>query len=357
MTTPPLNATHIIGIMSGTSLDGMDLAYCRFSKEQPTNFEIVHTKTISYTPHWLDELRAATKCSGAQLAKLHAVYAGYVASCVNEFIGEQNLPQPDLLGFHGHTIFHQPEIGFTFQLGSGAVLAAKTGIDTVSDFRTANVALGGQGAPLVPIGDAHLFGEFDTCLNLGGFCNASFREGEQIIAFDICPANIALNEWAQKAGKNYDNQGAMAARGKVDEAVLKALNSLRFYQSPPPRSLGREWYEHAFGPILNQTDISINDALATLSEHIAIQIAAMLNPSKSKNVLVTGGGAHNTHLMERIQSHLHAEIVVPHSKLIDYKEALIFAYLAFLQLNNKPNILASYSGSRKNHCAGTLHRG
>lgn len=352
-----MKTTSIIGIMSGTSLDGLDLAYCQFTNEQPSKFEIVYAETVAYSPNWLQVLKSAPLCSGIHLAKLHTEYADFVASCVQKFMDSKNIQRPRLLGFHGHTLFHQPEIGFTFQLGAGSVLAAKTGIDTVSDFRTANVALGGQGAPLVPIGDAHLFGEFDTCLNLGGFCNASHCQAQEITAFDICPANIALNEWAQKAGETFDNKGAMAERGRVDEKLLHALNSLRFYNTPAPRSLGREWYEQAFSPILSRSEIAIDDALATLCEHVATQTGKMLNKTGAQRVLVTGGGAHNSYLLNRIQFHLKAELVLPSNVIINFKEALIFAYLAFLQVNNQANILASYSGSTKDHCAGSLHRG
>lgn len=346
-----------IGIMSGTSLDGLDLAYCSFEINEPKNFSIVRAETLPYSGEWLELLKVAERTSGLQLAKLHSDYAGLVAEMVNDFIASNNLQTPDILAFHGHTLFHRPDLGFTFQLGSGAVLAAQTGIDTVSDFRSANVAIGGQGAPLVPIGDAYLFSEYDACLNLGGFGNISYSQQAKLMAFDICPVNMALNEWANKKGLPYDKNGDLAARGIVHAATLDALNNLSFYKKSPPKSLGREWYEECFRPVLKLASLSVENTLATICEHVAHQVAKALDGNNIETVLTTGGGAHNQFLIEKITAHSSAKIIVPDIEVTDFKEALTFAYLGLLRIQQHSNILSSYSGSKRDHCAGTLHLG
>lgn len=346
-----------IGIMSGTSLDGLDLAYCTFELNEPKNFSIVQAATIPYTKKWTELLKIAERTDALHLAKLHSEYASTVADEVKNFIASHQLPPPEILAFHGHTLFHRPDLGFTFQLGSGAVLAAQSGIDTVCDFRSANVAMGGQGAPLVPIGDAHLFGQYDACLNLGGFGNISFSKEDKIHAYDICPVNMPLNEWARKKGLEYDRNGELAAGGRVHQTTLDALNKLSFYNQPPPKSLGREWYEECFQPILSAASLGVQDSLATICAHVGIQVAKSVNDQNVESILATGGGAHNQFLVETIQAQCRAKIIVPDKDVTDFKEALVFAYLGLLRIQQKPNCLSSYSGSNRDHCAGSLHSG
>lgn len=343
--------------MSGTSLDGLDLAYCTFDIYEPKNFSIVRAETYPYTKEWWELLKMAERTSALQLAKLHSDYARMVAEQVQIFIADHELRTPEILAFHGHTLFHRPELGFTFQLGSGSVLAALTGITTVSDFRSANVAIGGQGAPLVPIGDANLFGQYDACLNLGGFSNLSYRNQEKLVAFDVCPVNMALNEWAGKKGLSYDKDGKLAARGNVDESTLKALNNLIYYKQPFPKSLGREWYEECFQPILKIARLGAEDTLATICAHIAHQVASAIKSQNISTLLVTGGGAHNRFLVKTIEVGCSAKIIVPDAEVTDFKEALTFAYLGLLRVQQKPNCLSSYSGGQRDQCTGTLHLG
>ncbi len=350
-------ARHITGIMSGTSLDGLDLAYCSFPVKNPADFRIVHASTIPYPAEWQQSLREAELATGTTLAKLHFDYAQYVARCVNDFHRDAELEAPELLAFHGHTLFHRPDLGFTFQLGSGAALAAATGIAVASDFRSANVAIGGQGAPLVPIGDRDLFPQYGACLNLGGFANISYTNNRQLIAYDICPANMALNDWVSRLQKTFDQNGEIAASGNVSDGLLKALNSLQFYREPFPRSLGREWYLECFRPVAEQAALNVSDTLATLCEHIAMQIGTAIRISGQKDVLVTGGGAHNGYLMERIRFHSKATIQVPEHSIVDFKEALVFAYLGLLRLNATPNCLQSYTGASRNLISGQIHLG
>lgn len=346
----------VVGIMSGTSLDGLDLAYCEFDAMTPEKFKIIAAETTSYPEEWQQILRDCETCSGANLAEFNIGYSSYVAQRVLMFLSENSLPQPDLLAFHGHTIFHQPNFGFTFQLGSGAALAVKTGIKTVSDFRTANVVLGGQGAPLVPIGDLHLFAKHQACLNLGGFANISLKiQNGGLSAFDICPANMALNELTKERNLAYDAGGNLASQGNVNNELLKQLNQLDFYQKAPPKSLGREWYLQFVFPLLSKMNISTEDKLTTFCEHIAIQVAA--SAKGSEDLFITGGGAKNHFLIDRISHHFEGIITIPDETVIDFKEALIFAYLGLLRVHEKPNCLAAYTGSSRNHCAGSVHLG
>lgn len=344
-----------IGIMSGTSLDGLDLAYCIFDTDNPAAFEIVQAITFAYPSDWKLRLTEAGACSAFELVKLNTDYSRYCADRVREFLNAHGLSEPEILAFHGHTVFHQPEIGITCQLGSPAVLATQSGITTVGDFRTGNVSLGGQGAPLVPVGDVHLFGNYDARLNLGGFGNISFGSADRLMAFDICPVNMALNEMAETAGKNYDENGSMAASGQINDRLLQALNLLPFYKKEPPKSLGREWYEQHFRPVLSKFDSSPEDALATLCEHIAIQISGSLSDRSAESMIATGGGAHNNHLINRLRHHCTIPVHVPEKNIVDFKEALVFAYLGWLRWKQEINCFSSYTGSKKDHCSGSIH--
>jgi len=248
-------------------------------------------------------------------------------------------------------------LGFTTQIGSGACIAAGTGVDTVCDFRSKDVALGGQGAPLVPLGDRLLFGEYTACLNLGGIANISFERDDQRVAYDICPVNMALNAIAQKLGLEYDPDGKNARSGSVDYDLLSRLNMLEFYRKPGPKSLGREWFETEFSPNLGQTADPVN-ILRTLCEHIAEVHAGELGKiSKHGKLLTTGGGALNTFLIERIRNLSGWDVIVPHKTLVEFKEALVFAFLGNLYLENRVNVLCSSTGSSRNHIGGALYKG
>lgn len=348
---------NAIGIMSGTSLDGLDLAYCTFDEKHPRDFKIVCAQTFAYSAQWKSQLLHAPNLTGQELIHLGVNFSRLMAAEVSNFIKQNELPPPNILASHGHTVFHQPEAGLTYQLGCGATLAATSGIDTIFDFRTGNVALGGQGAPLVPIGDLHLFSEFDACLNLGGFGNISWQKDGNTVAFDTCPANMALNEMAQELGHPYDESGLLARSGEINRDLLKQLNALPFYELSPPKSLGREWYQSNFRPLLDAAQCAPQDKLATLTEHIALQIARTVAPTTVKRMLATGGGAHNNFLVERIREHISVEVFVPESLLVDYKEALVFAYMGWLRWRKIPNCLSAYTGSTHSLCSGSIHLG
>lgn len=344
---------YVTGLMSGTSLDGLDICHVRF--EFPSlKYEIIETKTLDYSGEWVFRLKNSIHLTAPELVKLDMDYGFYLGRKVNEFIRENHIGRTDLIASHGHTVFHRPDEGYTLQVGNGAAIWAETHIRTVCDFRAQDVALGGQGAPLVPIGDEMLFGGFDACLNLGGFSNVSFRKPAGRIAFDISPLNIVLNRLAEKSGKKYDQDGKLARNGTVNISLLKELNALDYYRKPPPKSLGIEFcIEHIF-PLIDDSADKTEDLLASFTEHFAMQIGSVFNEYQIKNVLVTGGGAKNKFLLERLKALTGTEILIPDKKTVDFKEALIFALMGVLKCENRVNVLSSVTGAKKNHSSGIM---
>jgi anhydro-N-acetylmuramic acid kinase len=341
-----------IGLMSGTSLDGIDLVYIKFLKNKDISFEILHSETIAYAKEWRALLQQAISFSSEELLALDCTYGKLLGNTLQHFIEKYKIKNIDFIASHGHTVLHQPQKGITLQIGSGEEVAKITKQKVVCDFRTQDVALGGQGAPLVPIGDALLFPEYDFCLNLGGFSNVSFRKAEERVAFDICPVNIVLNFYANKIGLEYDASGKIASEGKMNKQLLEQLNALDFYKIAPPKSLGLEWVQKEILPLIDAHKISISSILSTFVEHIAIQIASIITDSSA--VLITGGGVFNSFLMQRIEKHSNVKIKQASDALINYKEALIFAFLGMLKIDNQINCLKSVTGASKNHSSGVI---
>ncbi len=340
-------------MMSGTSLDGVDLVLARFMEEEGRwSWDIEKAETRPYTLSWRDRLREAIHLEGRGLIHLHIEYGRYLGDLVRAFLKEEEPPLAVVS--HGHTLFHRPDEGYTFQLGEGQTLAVTSGLPVVYDLRTADVAAGGEGAPLVPVGDRHLFRDYALCLNLGGFANISYEEKGRRIAYDLSPANLAMQHVTRPLGKDYDEDGRMGAQGKVDQTLLEALNTLEYYHLPPPRSLGTEWLETRFFPVLDRFRIRPEDKLRTLYEHIAFQIVRQTSAVPPGRMLVTGGGAHNLFLVGLLREKYPGEVVVPDKMIVDFKEALIFAFLGLLRLLSRPNTLASVTGARFDSVAGTL---
>jgi anhydro-N-acetylmuramic acid kinase len=343
----------VIGLMSGTSLDGVDIAYCEFEFDTKWYFEIIKAETIEYPSLWKDRLSSLMNSSAETLTEIDRKYGKYLGQITKEFI-IKNRVSPDFISSHGHTIFHQPDKGFTLQIGDGHSISSVTGLPVVYDFRSLDVALGGQGAPLVPIGDRLLFSVFDYCLNLGGIANISFEKAGKRLAFDICPVNMVLNYLASLEGFRFDMNGSLASTGIVNPSLLQKLNHLDYYQKNPPKSLGKEWVDCNFLPILNG-DLDRNEnKLRTVTEHIATQIAAIINSLPIGNMLVTGGGAKNKYLIETLKSKLSTQIVIPESQIIDFKEAMIFAFLGVLRWRNEINTLSSVTGADRDCCGGSI---
>jgi anhydro-N-acetylmuramic acid kinase len=343
---------HAIGLMSGTSLDGLDICFVKFEKKHSWSFEIIKAETISYSEMLHNQLKDAIFLSAEQLLELHSEYGFFLGQSVKHFIEKHQLKNIDLIASHGHTVYHQPQKKFTLQIGDGRAIKLVTGIPVVYDFRSQDVLMGGNGAPLVPIGDELLFSEYNACLNLGGFSNISLKSEGKRIAFDIAPVNIILNKMAQDLGKDFDENGTLARSGKINENVLSSLNSLRFYHQEHPKSLGIEWCHENIFPLLK--NINTLDALATITEHAAHQIAEVVNKNQLKNILLSGGGTYNQYLIEKIRTKTYAEIIIPDKEIIDYKEALIFALMGVLRINNSINVLSSATGSPYDHSSGII---
>lgn len=346
---------RIIGIMSGTSLDGVDLAHCTFTGDgSDYSFSLGACETIPYPAFWIEKLKTLPSSTALDYAETHTAYGRYIGELTSEFIKKYQL-ETDFVASHGHTIFHNPGKKYTSQIGEGAAIAAECGLPVVCDFRTGDVAAGGQGAPLVPIGDELLFSKYDYCLNLGGFANISMQINGKRVAFDISPANIILNHIAHLEGKAFDENGRLASEGRIDFNLLDTLNSLNYYKTPPPKSLGREWIEKEILPLLGLANLSHADILSTFCEHIAFQIAACFPADEHKKMLVTGGGAFNTFLIDRIATHTSVELIIPEPDIINFKEALVFAFLGLLRMQAKPNCLASVTGATKNVSGGAVY--
>ena len=347
---------HVTGLMSGTSLDGVDIAHCIFYKANDKwAFNINKAVTIKYDEDWKNKLAGLETQSALTFAHTHVEYGHYLGKLVNDFIEQNNL-KTDFVSSHGHTIFHQPENKLTFQIGSGAAIAAECSLPVVCDFRSIDIALNGQGAPLVPIGDKLLFPEYDVCLNLGGFANISYNEKGKRIAFDVCPVNIVLNELASEAGKEYDNKGEMAKNGIPDNSLIKDLDKLDFYQKNNPKSLGKEWVIRYFNPFLQKYPISLQDKIRTVTEHIAGQISKVVKDSSAKKILISGGGAYNDFLINRIKALSGKEIIIPSKDIIEYKEALIFAFLGVLRMRKEINCLKAVTGAKSDNIGGAVYR-
>lgn len=342
-----------IGLMSGTSLDGLDICLAKFEKQNSTwKFEIIKAETLSYSEHWENQLRNSIHLSAEELLELHSEYGFFLGKAVKNFISKYNLQNIDVIASHGHTVFHQPQKKFTLQIGDGRAIKIETGLPVVYDFRSQDVLMGGNGAPLVPIGDELLFSEYDACLNLGGFSNISLKLEDRRIAFDIAPVNIVLNKLALNYNQNFDNNGDLAREGTIDTELLNKLNSLQFYSQSHPKSLGVEWCNATIFSLIENLDSKA--VLATFTEHSAEQISKVFNQYQLNKVLFTGGGTYNSFLIEKIKEKTNSEIIIPEKQIIDFKEALIFAFMGVLRINNEVNVLSSATGCRNDHSSGVI---
>ena len=344
---------NLIGAMSGTSLDGLDLVHVRFEKNLKWHFKILNSKTYSYPKKWKNRLSEALHLTPQELEVLDLDFTNLLSDKILKFVSEFGIKNVDSIGSHGHTIFHQPDQGFTKQIGNRVELSVLTKFQVICDFRTQDVTLGGQGAPLVPIGDLLLFESHQACLNLGGFANLSIKKNKKIIAYDICAVNTVLNFLSTKINLDFDPAGVNAEKGNFIIDFYNALEVLAYYKKIPPKSLGIEWINENIFDILSQFDShSVEDLLHTYVTHIAHQITVNLKGIDS--VLLTGGGVYNSFLIKQIQKQSATKIVLPEVELIDFKEALIFAFLAVLKLRGEVNCLSSVTGALRNHSSGKI---
>lgn len=347
---------NVIGVMSGTSLDGVDLAHIRFTKNSDWNYEILDTETVSYSEEWLNKLKLAVNFSESQLEELNVNYTHLLAEIINDFITKNSIENLDAVCSHGHTILHKPNLGYTLQIGNLPIISELINQNVVCDFRVQDVELGGQGAPLVPIGDMLLFSDYDYCLNLGGFSNISFEDKGKRIAFDISPVNTVLNFYSNTLGFEYDDKGEIAKSGKLDLELFDKLNKLEFYNLSYPKSLGIEFVNEILFPIIESYKISEKDKLNTFVEHIAFQISKVIIREET-SLFISGGGVYNNFLIERIKFYLPKNnIVIPDNKTIEFKEALIFAFLGVLKLREEINVLSSVTGAEEDHSSGEIYK-
>jgi anhydro-N-acetylmuramic acid kinase len=343
----------VLGVMSGTSLDGLDLALCGFSAEGNIySYSILKAQTIPYTRERKEKLFNAKNASALQYFHLNHLYGKYIAGEIHNFL-KDCAQKPAAIASHGHTVFHQPGSGFTAQIGCGATIAAQTQITTVCDFRSLDVANGGQGAPLVPVGDELLFGKYAACLNLGGIANISFSKNGVRHAFDICFVNMALNFLSEKLGKAFDENGALAASGKNDAKLLSELK--RTVSSGKKLSLAREQFEATVIPLLAEFHIPPENKLATFCHFVCDEVCDVLQKEELSDVLITGGGAYNTFLIDLIREKFKGEVIIPNDKTIQFKEALIFAFLGYLRLNQQVNTLKQVTGAHTDSIGGAVY--
>ncbi|SHO62180.1 anhydro-N-acetylmuramic acid kinase [Algoriphagus zhangzhouensis] len=350
---------QVIGLMSGTSGDGLDIAFCEFYKENSWSFQIIKAETVPFPSGLGEKLMNSHLLPALDLNLLDVEFGKWMGEQVNEFCNRHDY-SPLAVCSHGHTVFHQPQKGLSLQIGNGWAIQSACGLKVINDFRMKDVQLGGQGAPLVPIGDQELFSDKDFCINLGGISNISMEYQGKRIAFDISPFNILLNPIAEKLGAPYDDQGIWASEGKVQTELLDQLNEVPFYQKSGAKSLGREDMENDFIPLIEHFEASEKDKLATLLEHYAFQIAKTIQEKSEKekpSVLITGGGAYNLYFIERLDFHLQGKwnFSPAEKKLIEFKEALIFALLGLLRILGQDNCLASVTGASRNSSGGVIY--
>lgn len=349
-----MNIFYVIGVMSGTSLDGVDIVYVKFTKNEIWSFEIIFSQTFKYDDSITRLIADLSTKNLEVIKKIDVEYSHELAKIINQFISQFSIKKIDFISSHGHTAIHNPSNAITYQIGNLPILSKIINQDVICDFRVQDVELGGQGAPLVPVGEKYLFKEYDSFINLGGFANISKHSGYNLIAYDICPVNILLNYFSRKIGKEYDNKGLIASSGKFIFSLYKELTNLEYYKLDPPKSLGIEWINDKVIPIINKyADSPVEDILNTLSNHIANQISD--NLYGVKKVLVTGGGAYNDYLIEIIESKTNCKIIIPPNDIIEFKEALIFAFLGVLRNQNINNCYSSVTGASKDHSSGKIY--
>lgn len=356
-----------IGLMSGSSLDGLDIVFAEIHENGGKwSYEIIHADCYTYNEEWIGKLKNAVSLTALDYQLLHTEYGRYLGEQVNRFIEENQLYyKVAVVASHGHTTFHNPAKKMTAQLGDGAAIAAITQLPVVSDLRALDIAFGGQGAPIVPIGEKLLLGDYDYFLNIGGIANLSANK-DQYIAFDVCAANRVLNMLAADAGKEYDDEGRMAAGGNINNALLEKLNALDYYRQSYPKSLANDFGTDIVYPLIRDSGCGIPDALRTYVAHVALQIRNAISleseqpKTRNEKLLVTGGGVFNTFLIDCLKDQLkelNIEVIIPDEKLVKYKEALIMALIGVLRWREETNVLSSVTGAARDSVGGALWMG
>lgn len=347
------NSINIIGLMSGTSVDGLDICYVSFDNNDPSKYEIIDCETIDYDDNLKTKLKNVIEMDNDQIKQIDKEFGEFIGLNVLKFIKKNTLYKADLISSHGHTVFHEPKFNKTLQIGNGEIINKVTKIKTVNNFREQDIQLGGQGAPLVPIGDKLLFDDYKYCLNLGGFTNISVKDSRTIYAYDICPLNTVLNHYANKLGYECDLGGKLSKKGVINIDLFNELNDLDYYKKSYPKSLGLEFVIENIFPITEKYKIKEVDILATYIEHASFQIKR--NIDNGSKVLLTGGGTFNNNLIKTLNHDSKINFIVPDKTIINYKESLIFALLGYLKINGKVNCLRSVTGASNDHSSGDIY--
>lgn len=347
------NSINIIGLMSGTSVDGLDICYVSFDNHDPSKYEIIDCETIDYDDNLKTKLKNVIEMDNDQIKQIDKEFGEFIGLNVLKFIKKNTLYKADLISSHGHTVFHEPKFNKTLQIGNGEIINKITKIKTVNNFREQDIQLGGQGAPLVPIGDKLLFDDYKYCLNLGGFTNISVKDSRTIYAYDICPLNTVLNHYANKLGYECDLGGKLSKKGVINIDLFNELNDLDYYKKSYPKSLGLEFVIENIFPITEKYKIKEVDILATYIEHASFQIKR--NIDNGSKVLLTGGGTFNNNLIKTLNHDSKINFIVPDKTIINYKESLIFALLGYLKINGKVNCLRSVTGASNDHSSGDIY--
>ena len=352
-----------LGIMSGTSLDGLDICYVEFKKEDDRYFKIINSETFKYNSNWVNKLSNIHLKNDLEIKKTDLEYGLLISQKIMKFKNDNNISNLDFISSHGHTVMHKPP-EYTIQIGNGKLIHKLTNITTINNFRSQDVKLGGQGAPLVPIGDKYLFGNYDSCLNLGGIANISFDYSGNTKAFDICGCNILLNKYSKIYDKEFDKSGILSSKGQIIPELIESLDSITYNFIDGPKSLDREKilndnYRVIDNYLDNKSNINLKkigyNILATIVEHISNEVSKVVNTQNNlKNILITGGGAKNIFLIDQIKRKLKCSVIIPDGIIVDYKEALIFAFMGKLRLQNKINCLKSVTGAKIDHSSGYI---
>lgn len=345
-----MKSYNVLGLMSGTSLDGLDMVFARFYQKDGWKYEIYHCVSIPYNTLMKRKLLDAINYSAIQLYELENELSAFWVQAIKSQKTFSNF-KPDFVSMHGHTVFHQPQKGFTVQIGNANLISAELNLPVIYDFRSKDVAFGGQGAPLVPTGDYYLFSQFNSCVNLGGIANISFVQDTEIIAFDICPFNIIFNHLSEFIDKDFDEGGKIAEKGNCNIELYKALNEIDYYKQKSPKSLGIELINDTYLRIIQSFNITIEDKMRTYAEHCSEKIS---NSLKGSQALLSGGGAFNSFVVQLIKNKSKSRIIIPDKDIVNYKEALIFGFLGVLRWENEINVFKSVTGASKNTSCGTI---
>lgn len=358
---------RVIGVMSGSSLDGLDIAFVELhANSGKWDFDIIKAETVPYSGEWVEKLRNAIHLDTKNYLLLHSEYGHYIGRQVKDFIERHNLSyKVALVSSHGHTTFHIPPY-MTAQLGDGSAIAAETGLPVISDLRALDLAYGGQGAPIVPVGEKLLLSDYQFLLNIGGIANISVSHPTEYIAYDVCPANRVLNMIVAKKGLTFDDGGSIASTGHVNTGILQDLNRQGYYGKAYPKSLANDFGTDTIFPLLERGQLTDEDALCTYTEHIAVQVSAEIEKHihrlglPNARMLVTGGGAFNRYLVGRLRHYLEpmrVEVDIPDPVLVNFKEALIMALLGVLRWRDEPTTLSSVTGASRDSIGGAVWSG